>query len=135
MRAPRSLDWLVVHKFRSGPAFRSTQDNHGPDWERGRSLAAGLTLDSMDFFDHRVERRRHELMHRFRVVPFHKVGFIAVAREELSYLFVLLNTGIKLRVGAFEIGVRYHAGPAMSRTANVNNVAIVLLDQAVEVHV
>jgi hypothetical protein len=38
-------------------------------------------LDSMDFFDHRVERGRHELMHGFWVVPFHKVGFIAVARE------------------------------------------------------
>ena len=56
--------------------------------------------------------------------------------EQFSHsLFVLLNARIKLGVGAFEVGVRHHAGPAMSRTANVNNVAIVLLDQAVEMHV
>ena len=50
-------------------------------------------------------------------------------------LFVLLNARIKLGVCAFEVRVRHHAGAAVPRTANVNHVAIVLLDQAVEVHV
>ena len=56
--------------------------------------------------------------------------------EQFSHsLFVLLNARINLGVCAFEVGVRHHAGPAMSRAANVNDVAIVLLDQAVEMHV
>src|SRR5260370_42544084 len=88
MRAPRSLDWLAVHKFRSGQAFWCTQDDHGPDWKPRQFLAAGLTLDDMDFFDHRVERGRHQLMHRFRFVPFYTVVFVSVARDELDYLVV-----------------------------------------------
>ena len=60
-------------------------------------------------------------------------------RELLEQLFhtffVLLNAGIELRVRTFKIGVRHHAGPAMSRPADVNNVEIVLRDQAVEVHI
>ena len=56
--------------------------------------------------------------------------------EQLSHaFFVLLNAGIELRVRTFKIGVRHHAGPAMSRPADVNNVEIVLRDQAVEVHI
>src|SRR5208282_3986357 len=30
MRAPRALDWLAVHEFRSGPAFRRAENKHGP---------------------------------------------------------------------------------------------------------
>src|SRR5207237_9769935 len=49
--------------------------------------------------------------------------------------FVLLNAGVELCIGAFKIGVRDHPGAAMARTANVNNIEIILLDQAIEVHV
>src|SRR3989442_15277800 len=84
MRAPRVLDGLAIHKFRSGPALRSTHDDHGPDGKARRSLAAGFALNGADFLDNRVERRRHELMHRFRLVPFHEVGFISVTSEEMS---------------------------------------------------
>lgn len=56
--------------------------------------------------------------------------------EQLSHaLFVLLNVGVELRVCAFKIGVRHHAGPAVPGTANVDDIEVILLDQAVEVHV
>ena len=56
--------------------------------------------------------------------------------EQLFHaFFVLLNARIELRVRTFKISVRHHAGTAMSRAANVNNIEIVLLDQAVEVHI
>jgi len=84
MRAPRALDGLAIHKFRSGPALRSPHDDHGPDGKARRSLAAGFALNGVDFLDDCVERRRHELMHRFRFVPFDAVGFISVTSEEMS---------------------------------------------------
>src|SRR6266550_2092567 len=84
MRAPRTFDGLAVHKFRSRPALRSTHDDHGPDGKARRSLAAGFALNGVDFLDDRVERRRHELMHRFRFVPFDAVRFISVTSEKMS---------------------------------------------------
>src|SRR5437016_14471977 len=66
-------------------------------------------------------------------------GYASGKRELLEQLshafFVSLNAGIQLGVGAFQIGVRHHARPTVSRTANVNNVEIVFLDQAVEMHI
>src|SRR2546428_10527948 len=88
MRAPRTFDGLAIHKFRSGPALRSTHDDHGPDGKARRSLAAGFALNGVDFSDDRVERRRHELMHHFWLMPFAVVGFISVASEEVSSVFV-----------------------------------------------
>src|SRR5947199_7720359 len=66
-------------------------------------------------------------------------GYASGKRELLEQLshafFVLLNTGIQLGVGAFQIGVRDHSWPAVPRTTNVYNIKIVFLDQAVEVYV
>src|SRR2546421_4047538 len=63
-------------------------------------------------------------------------GYASGKRELLEQLshafFVSLNAGIQLGVGAFQIGVRHHARPTVSRTANVNNVEIVFLDQRSE---
>ena len=83
MRAPRAFHLFAVHKFRSSPALRSTQNDHGPDWKARRFFAAGLVLGGVNLFDHRVERGCHELMHRFWIMPFHEVGFISIASEEL----------------------------------------------------
>ena len=50
-------------------------------------------------------------------------------------VFVLLNARVELRVRTFEIGVRHHARPAMPRTADVNDVEVIHLDDAIKVHV
>lgn len=71
--APGALHGFPVHEFRPRPALRSAHDNHGPDWQAGRFLAAGLVLDRADFLDRSVERRSH--------------GLAAVAGEKLIELF------------------------------------------------
>src|SRR5438094_8391733 len=65
-------------------------------------------------------------------------GYTSGKRELLEQLshafFVSLNAGIQLGVGDFKIGVRHHARPTVSRTANVYNVMILYLIHAVEFH-
>src|SRR5260370_39013315 len=70
-----------------------------------------------------------------RVVTRYASGEGKLLEQFPHSLFVLLNARIKLRIGAFKIGIRHHTGSSVSRTANVNSVEIVLLEQAVEMHV
>jgi len=42
----------------------------------------------MNLFDHRIEGRRHPLVHGFRFVPFDKIGFVTVSAEEVDQLVI-----------------------------------------------
>src|SRR2546427_13020416 len=53
-RAPRALDLFAVHKFRSWPTLRSTQNDHRPDRSHGRFSAARFTLHGVTVIDDRV---------------------------------------------------------------------------------
>ena len=56
--------------------------------------------------------------------------------EQLSQPgFVLADVGIDLAVGALEIGVAHDGGAAVSGARDVDHVEVVLLDDAVQVHV
>ena len=53
---------------------------------RGRFLAPvrpRLSLDALNLFNDRVERRRHDLVHLLGIAAFDKIGRVAVASEEL----------------------------------------------------
>ena len=50
-------------------------------------------------------------------------------------LGVLPHRRIDLAVGAFKIGIGHHAGPAMTRTADIDDVEIMRLDDPVEVSI
>ena len=46
---------------------------------------------------------------------------------------VAADVGIDLAVTALEIGIRHHAGSAVTRTADIDNVKVAVADRAVEV--
>src|SRR6266542_4273240 len=50
-------------------------------------------------------------------------------------LFILLNVGIKLRVGSLQVGVRHHTWPPVAGAANIDHVQVILIDHAVEVNI
>src|SRR5262245_42696301 len=50
-------------------------------------------------------------------------------------LFILLNVGIKLRVGSLQVGVRHHTWPAVSGAANIDHVQVTLCNHPVEVNI
>jgi len=56
--------------------------------------------------------------------------------KELSQsVFVLPDIGIKLRVGAFQIGIGYDSRPAMAWSGDVDHIQAVFLDDPVEMNV
>ena len=90
MRAERAFDLLAVHYLRPGPAFRRAQDDHRPasgacvnPFVRARRSESSR-ISSND----RVQRRRHQLVHRLRIVAFDEVRLVAVAAEQLRQLLV-----------------------------------------------
>ena len=53
----------------------------------------------------------------------------------LHTLFILGDVRIKLAVGAFQIGIGYQAGAAMSGAGDVNHIQIIFIDEPVEMNI
>src|SRR5205807_732168 len=86
--APSTFDRLAIHKFRSGPSLGAAQNDHRPERKGSRSLGASFILNGVDFFDNHIEGGRHELVHRFRLVPFHHVRFVSITAKKAGQLLV-----------------------------------------------
>ncbi len=55
--------------------------------------------------------------------------------QPFQALFVLRDVRIDFAVGAFEVGVRDQSGPSMAGTGDIDHIEIVLLDDAVKMHI
>src|ERR1700722_16313495 len=75
MRAPGTLQPLAVEFFRTGPSLGSAHDDHRPSRTNriGGVAFSRMVLDLANFRDASFERRRHQLMHRLRLVARHYV--------------------------------------------------------------
>ena len=78
----------AVDDFRPCPALGRPKDDHGPAGPGVVLLAPGVFLDSPDLPDGLLQGSRHELMHGFRIVPFHEVGRPSATRQELFQFLV-----------------------------------------------
>ena len=47
-----------------------------------------VVLNRANFLEHRVERRRHQLVHGFRLVALDEIRIVAVAGEELRQFLI-----------------------------------------------
>src|SRR5215831_12421269 len=88
MRAPEAFGLLAVDFFWPRPSFWRTQNDHGPKRSLGLALAIGAALDALDLFNDDVQRRRHELVHFFRLIALHKIRDVTVAAEQVVQLVV-----------------------------------------------
>src|SRR5262249_6292691 len=83
---PKSFDLLAFDLLRTGPAFRTPQDDERPA-RRLRFIAITPTfprqlLNRVDIFDHLIEDRSHALVHWGWVRPRDRNRFIAVAPKQ-----------------------------------------------------
>ena len=67
----------AVQAFHAAALHAGGEDNGGP----------GIRLDLPDLFDDGIERRRHRLVHRHRLMTFHEVRSPAVAAQQLLQFF------------------------------------------------
>ena len=98
VRAPEALGLEAVHLLRPGPALRRLEDDHRPDRAVMLAPVARGLLDGPDFAHHLVERRGHELVHRFGIVSLDEVRLVAVALEQ-ALQFLRADAGEDGRVG------------------------------------
>ena len=69
VRAPVTLGLLAVDLLRAGPALRRAQHDHRPARPLADAVARRASVwIALNLVDDRVERRRHQLVHRLRVV-------------------------------------------------------------------
>jgi len=47
----------------------------------------GFALNALDLGNHFVQRRRHQLVHQWRIIAFHKMRLIAVSDEQIDKFF------------------------------------------------
>ena len=97
MGTERTLDLLSVYKFRTGPALRSTQDDHRPLRAFRILLISCVFLNCLDLLNHGIHGLCHLLMHGHRIIALNKVRLPATALEEGLNL-VVRNTGENGRV-------------------------------------
>jgi hypothetical protein len=55
--------------------------------------------------------------------------------EPLQDRFILRDMGVDFPVGAFKVGIGHEPRTAVPRTGNVDDVQVVLLDEAIEMHI
>src|ERR1019366_10532391 len=114
MRPIRSLDLLAVHDLWPGPTLRRLEDDHRPVWPGYHTVASRLRLDAPEHGNHRVERVRHELMHRCRLVSLDEVWAVAVAAEKLLQL-LMADPRQQSRVGDLvAVEVQDRQGPTVA---------------------
>src|SRR5271155_4063417 len=88
MRAPCALDLFAVDEFRARPAFRTAKYDHRPSGQACIAAAPGICLNGLNLGNDRVQRPRHQLMHRLGFVALDKIWLPTVASEEVYELFV-----------------------------------------------
>jgi hypothetical protein len=87
--AERPLAGQAVDHLRPGPTLGRTQHDHRPARARGVPLRPGVLLDRVNVVNAAIHRRRHQLVHRGRVVPLDEVGRPPAAAQELVQLLGL----------------------------------------------
>ena len=90
MRAERAFGGLPVHHFRSGPALRRTQNDHGPARPFLESLGARPTLDAPDVLHHHVECGGHLHVHAGRVVALDEMRGVTITAKQ-RFEFIMRN--------------------------------------------
>jgi hypothetical protein len=79
---PVTLQVIVVKLARSGPALRTSENDHGPQGSLGLARVTTFLLDLSDLVHTVFERRGHGLMHRLNIVTLDKVWLPAVTDKE-----------------------------------------------------
>ena len=92
VRTPVILSPLAVDLFRTGPAFRRPEHDHGPERPCVGAPSARAGLDAPNVLQNGVERGGHELMHRPGITPFDEIGGVAVPAKQVIQ-FVVTDTG------------------------------------------
>ena len=88
MGAEGALDGLAVDHLRTGPAFGSAQDDHGP-LDMLQLLAGTSTLlDVMNLVDNGIQRVSHLFVHGHGIVALNEVGHPGAALEETLNLLM-----------------------------------------------
>ncbi len=114
MRAPVALLSLAVDLLRAGPPLRRAHHDHRPCGALGKSIAPRVLLDAADVADHRLERRRHQFVHRLRIVALDEMRRIAVAAHQ-GFELLVRDARQHGRVGdlvAVEVKDRQHGAVA-----------------------
>ena len=88
VRSPKVFNFVSVDFFRTAPAFRRTEDNHGPACTFRLARYASLFLNGADFQDALLERGCHFLVHNGRIVSFYEMGCPAITEEEIFQFFM-----------------------------------------------
>ena len=101
MRPKRALDLQAVDDLRPGPALGRTQDDHRPARPRGVFVLSRSLLDCVDLGDGFFDRRRHQSVHRLRIVALDEERRPPAAEEEL-FQFLVLDAGEDRRVADLE---------------------------------
>src|SRR5665647_1966569 len=58
-----------------------------------------------------------------------------LSKKPLHPGLILRDSGIQLAVATLQMSIRHHCRPAVARAGNINHVEIVLVDDAVHVHI
>ena len=98
MGAEGAFGPFAIDHLWPSPTFGRTQNNHGPARASFESLRPGLALDVLNIADHRVERGRHLLVHRRRLVALDEVRLVTVAAKQ-RLQFVAWDAGQHGRPG------------------------------------
>src|SRR5271155_4220823 len=112
MRTEGAFDLHAIDHFWSGPALGRSKDDHWPAWARAVVVVPRIVLNLPDVVDDLFHGGRHELMHRFGIISFNKVGRPSAASQKLLQL-LMLDTSQYGRVTdlvAIEVQNRQH-GP------------------------
>ena len=82
MSAISTFHLLAINYFCTCPTFGSSENDHRPDRSPARAALAAFGLNGADLIEDLIKRMRHELVHRLRIMPFHKVRLIAISNEQ-----------------------------------------------------
>ena len=69
-----------IDDLRPSPSFGSPEERSSAKPAAPRNLASRPELDHLDLRQDAVKRRRQELMHRRRLIPFDEIRTVAVSR-------------------------------------------------------